>query len=172
MFKNIWCRCVVSIVNYKNQCNSKGRWEPCKVVSAPIASILPQSTNSNPFRFLSCVMEVGSFYKLLHSIILNHWSLNNRPIEFGSLMMGQYITYRSSNLINASKVLGNLFKLSQWLNHKNLSILRSPVDFGRHCSLSQLIFNLVRHIKSPKESGSLLRVLSRKSRISMLFNAP
>ncbi|KAG0565946.1 hypothetical protein KC19_7G025800 [Ceratodon purpureus] len=110
-----------------------------------------------PLRFL---MELGSFCKFLHPFISNLRSPDNWPMDLGSFLMEHLSMCTSSNLVSPPKVLGNLFKLPQRLSLRSRSSLRSQIEFGRHCSLSQVISNSVRPIKSPKDSGSSVTVLS------------
>jgi hypothetical protein len=73
--------------------------KPCKVVNAPMASILPQESNMNSRRLLSCLMEVGSFCNFLHALISNFQSRHSNPIDFGSLLMGQKLLSTANLLV-------------------------------------------------------------------------
>jgi hypothetical protein len=85
---------------------------------------------------------------------MDHQSLS----QINNFMMElQYLILRPSKLASASKVLGNLFKLSQPLSFRICSILRLSIEFGRHCNLSQAIINPWRCIKSPMDSRSWLK---------------
>ncbi|KAG0578814.1 hypothetical protein KC19_4G051200 [Ceratodon purpureus] len=83
---------------------------PCKVVSAPIASILPQSSNSNSSRLWSFLMEVGSFSKFLHPVTVSDRSCDSRPIDLGSFLMGQHRIVNLFKLVIAPRFLGNLVR--------------------------------------------------------------
>lgn len=146
---------------------------PCRVVSAPIASMLPQSSIIKTLSRSSCLMKAGSFCILLHPFIFKKLRLfDNRPIDLGSFLMGQHSMISLPSSVSAPKFLGSLFKLSQRLSSSSLSTLRSQIEFGRECSRSQEILNFQRHSKSPMDSGSSVRLRLSISRYSRLCNAP
>ncbi|KAG0623161.1 hypothetical protein M758_3G152700 [Ceratodon purpureus] len=123
----------------------------------------------SPLRFL---MEVGSFCKFLHPLISNLRSPDNWPMDLGSFLMEQLLMSKFSKLVSPPKVLGNLFKLSHRLSVRNRSSLRSPIELGRHCSLSQAMSNDQRPIKSPMDSGSSVTMMSSNVSHVSDFNAP